>query len=139
MHVKDRQGNLISSEKEQDEWWKENFSEVLNSPDPNGQAHILEAETDIEIDTEEPSKTEICKAIASLRSNKAPGDDQLIAELFKADPNLAADILNSLFTSIWNNNIISTTWCKGNIIKRSKKGDLTNCITGEATSYCQYL
>lgn len=36
------------------------FAEVLNCPEPNEQAHIPEADTDLEIDTEEPSKTEIC-------------------------------------------------------------------------------
>lgn len=90
--VKDKQSNLITSEKEQDERLREHFAEVLNCPEPNDQTHILEADTDLEIDTEEPSKNEIYKAIAPLKNNKVPGDDQLPAELFKGDPNLAADI-----------------------------------------------
>ena len=61
MPGKDNQGNLITSEKEQDESLREHFAEVLNCPEPNDQTHILEANTDLEIDTEEPSKTEICK------------------------------------------------------------------------------
>ena len=100
---------------------------MLNCPDPNDLANIMESDTDLEIETEVPSKAEICKAISSLKNNKAPGNDQLPAELFKADPSLAADILHPLFTKIWNNNTIPTTWSTGNIVKLPKKGDLTNC------------
>lgn len=64
--VKDKQSNLITSEKEQDERLREHFAEVLNCPEPNDQTHILEADTDLEIDTEEPSKMKY-KAIASLK------------------------------------------------------------------------
>ena len=99
----------------------------MNRPKPNELTHIPEADTDLEIETEVPSKAEILKAITALENNKAPGNDQLPAELFKADPNLVADILHSLFTKIWNSNTIPTTWSKGNIIKVPKKGDLTNC------------
>jgi hypothetical protein len=46
---------------------------------------------DLEIDIVPPSKLEIQKAIKSLKNKKAPGTDQLNAELFKIDPVLAAD------------------------------------------------
>lgn len=127
MPVKDKQGKLITSEKEQDDRWKEHFEEVLNRPEPSSQAHIQEAHIDLDIATEKPSKAEIFKAITSLKNNKASGNDQLPAEIFQADPNLAADILHPLFTKIWNKNTIPTTWSEGNIIKLPKKGDLTNC------------
>lgn len=61
MPVKDKQGNLITSEKEQDERWREHFAEVLNHPEPNEQAHILETDTDLEIDTEKPLKLKYAK------------------------------------------------------------------------------
>ncbi|XP_062566445.1 uncharacterized protein LOC134228767 [Saccostrea cucullata] len=139
MPVKDKQGNLITSEREQEDRWREHFEEVLNRQEPNELAHIPEADTDSEIETEEPSKAEIFKAITALKNNKAPGNDQLPAELFKADPNHAAGILHSLFTKIWNNNTIPTTWSKGNIIKVTKKGDLIYCNNWRATPYYQYL
>lgn len=110
----------------------------MNRPEPNDIAHILEADNDLVIDTNEPWKTETCKVIASPKNNKAPEDDQLPAKLIKADRNLAADILHPLFTMIWNNNTIPTTWSKGNMIKLPKKGELT-AIIGEAIPYCQYL
>ena len=75
MPVKDKQGNLITSEREQDERWREHFEEVLNRPEPIELAHIPEADTDFEIETGEPSKAEIYKAITALKNNKAPGND----------------------------------------------------------------
>jgi hypothetical protein len=44
---------------------------------------------DPEIDTDPSSKLEIQKAIKNLKNKKAPGTDQLNAELLKIDPVLA--------------------------------------------------
>ncbi|XP_061171309.1 uncharacterized protein LOC133180881 [Saccostrea echinata] len=126
--VKDKQGNLIKSEREQDERWRKHFEEVLKCPEPNELAHIQEADIDLEIETEEPSKAEIHKAITTtLKNNKAPGNDQLPAEFFKAVPNLAADILHLLFTKIWNNNTISTT-CSSDACFIVKCGVRQGCV-----------
>jgi hypothetical protein len=51
----------------------------------------------------------------------------LNAELFKEDPALAAEILQPLFTSIWEGKIIPDDWAKGIIIKLVKKGTLSDC------------
>jgi hypothetical protein len=68
MPVKDKQGNIITSEREQNERWREHFEEVFNRPEPSDLANTLEADTDLEIETEVPSKAEICKAIASFNN-----------------------------------------------------------------------
>lgn len=49
------------------------------------------------------------------------------AELFKVDPELAAEIRQPLFTSIWEVKIIPDYWTKGIIIKLAKKGALSDC------------
>ena len=49
------------------------------------------------------------------------------AELFKEDPALAAEILQPLFTSIWEGKIIPDDWTKAIIIKLAKKGTLNDC------------
>jgi hypothetical protein len=66
MSVKDMQGNLITSEREEEKRWREHFEEVLNRREPNDLANILEADTDLEIETDVPFKAEI-----SLKNNKA--------------------------------------------------------------------
>ena len=125
--IKDKQGNLLTAEKEQEERWAEHFREVLNRPPPEETADIPEAQEDLDIDTEPPTKEEIVDAIKTLKNGKSPGQDNLDAELFKADPELAADILQPLFTSIWEGEKVPDDWTKGVIVKIPKKGALNDC------------
>ena len=45
-------------------------------------------------------------AIRSLKNRKAPGQDGLSAELFKADPEFAAQVLQPLFAAIWEEKLL---------------------------------
>lgn len=129
MPIKDKQNNTLSSEKEQKERWKEHFQEVLNRKEPENTVSIDITETPLELDIDlyAPTKLEIQRALKSLRNRKAPGIDQLNAELFKADVKQTSDILYPVFKEIWENNIIPDNWSEGDIIRIPKKGDLTNC------------
>ena len=98
--IEDKHGKLLSTEAEIEARWAEHFSEVLNRPQPTTEADIQNAEDDLDISTEPPSKAEIITAIKSLKNGKAPGQDNLNAEIFKADPDLAAGILQPLFADI---------------------------------------
>ena len=100
---------------------------MLNRPPPDRTHDIPEAENDLEVDTSPPTVDEIITAIKSLKNGKAPGLDNLNAELFKADPVVTASILYPLFKCVWNNNNIPDDWSKGSIIKIPKKGALNNC------------
>jgi hypothetical protein len=127
MPIKDKNNNILTTEREQYLKWKEHFQEVLNQKDPDELVIIPEAPMDLEIDTDRPSKLEIQKTIKSLKNKKAPGTDQLNAELFKIDPFLAADTLHPVFHKIWEKAVIPNSWSEGNIIRIPKSGDLTNC------------
>ena len=91
---------MLTTQKEQDVRWAKHFQEVLNRPPPEEQATITEAENDLEIFITPPGKNEIISAIKHLRNGKAPGKDYLNAELFKADPSTAAEILQPQFNLI---------------------------------------
>ncbi|CAG2233652.1 unnamed protein product [Mytilus edulis] len=127
VHIKDKNGRLLTTEDEQKARWAEHFKEVLNRPPPDDEAIVIEAVQDLEININLPDKQEIIKVIKSLKNGKSPGHDNLNAELFKVDPELAAEILQSLFTSIWEGKIIPDDWTKGIIIKLAKKGALSDC------------
>lgn len=73
-------------------------------------------------------KLETIASIKSLKNNKAPGNDNLTAEIFEADPIIAADILYPLFWKIWKNSIIPTTWSEGNIVELPKK-EISQTVT----------
>lgn len=125
--IKDKQGNILTSETDQEKRWTEHFYEVLNRPPPTEEPNINEPLQDLDISTEPPEVPEIISAIQSLKNGKAPGCDNLNAELFKTDTNLTANILHPLFTDIWNQSTIPKDWNKGTIIKIPKKGALNDC------------
>ena len=125
--VKDKNGILLTSEGEQQRHWTEHFRELLNRPPPTVMPNIQEAATDLDISTDVPTRREIIRAINSLKYGKALGHHNLNAELFKADPELAATILTPLFTKIWEQEEILTDWSRGVIIKIPKKGSLSDC------------
>ena len=110
MPIKDKNNNILTTEREQYLRWKEHFQKVLNRKDPDELVIIPEASVDLEIVTDPPSKLEIQKAIKSLKNKKAPGIDQLNAELFKIDPVLAADTLHPVFHKIWGKAVIPNSW-----------------------------
>ena len=80
-----------------------------------------------ETNLEPPTKDEIIRAIKSLKNNKAPGIDNISAEMLKADPKLISDKLYELFNIIWANVVLPAEWLKGLIVKLPKKGDKTEC------------
>ena len=125
--VMDKQGRLLTSEAEQEARWTEHFNEVLNRPPPTTEAVPQNLDTDLDVSIAPPEKEEIVAAIKSLKNGKAPGQDNLNAELFKADPELAAQILQPLLTAIWEEKQIPEDWTEGVIVKIPKKGTLSNC------------
>ena len=74
-----------------------------------------------------PGKEEIIAAIRSLKNGKSPGQDNLSAEVFKTHPQLAADLLQPLFTDIWEGKKLPKDWTEGVIVKIRRKGALKNC------------
>ena len=115
MPVKDKHGNLLTTENEKEVRWAEHFQEIINRPPQDQIIDINETENDLEVNAEIPATDEILTAIKSLKNGKSPGLDTLNAELFKADPGFATSVLLPLFQSIWSNNKIHADWCKGSI------------------------
>ena len=125
--IKDKDGKLLISEETQDARWAEYFSEILNRPPPETEPDIPVAVEDLEIETSPPSKEEIINAIKALKNNKAPGPDNLNAELFKTDPAIAAEILLPLMVKVWQDKRIPDDWNEATIIRIPKKGALNDC------------
>ena len=99
--VMDKNGNPLTTTNEQLKRWAEHFRELLNRPTPDSPPDIPPAETELPISCDKPSKTEIKKAIMTLRSGKAAGPDEIPAEAIKADTETAVQMLYSLFSKIW--------------------------------------
>ena len=97
----DKQGRLLTTEVEKEARWAEHFSEVLNRPPPTIEAEVQHSDNDLDVSTAPPGKEEIMATIRSLKNGKSPGQESLNAELFKAGPEFAAQVLQPLFAAIW--------------------------------------
>ena len=125
--VRDKQGNPLTTTEDQLKRWAEHFRELLNRPAPEAPPDIPPAEAILPISCDRPSKTEIRKAIMSLKNGKAAGPDEIPAEAIKADMKTAVDMLHSLFSKIWEEEQVPAEWREGILVKLPKKGDLRDC------------
>ena len=81
----------------------------------------------LDINTAVQEKEEIFKAIQSLKNGKAQGHDNLNAELFKADSDLAATTLQPRLAALLEGEEVPADWTNGVIIRIPKKGALSDC------------
>ena len=69
----------------------------------------------------------VTRAINSLTNNKAPGIDEVSAEMLKFGTDSIIRQLVGLFNSIWREHEVLDDWKKGIIVKLHKKGNLSDC------------
>ena len=122
--VRGTDGSVKIQEERVLEIWKEFFYDLLNReerPDIIERAHIPEVDMHIE----EPTIDCVRKAIKSLKNNKAPGLDNISAELIKHGGEILEFQLFKLIIKIWRVEAIPNDWDTGNIIPVHKKGDKT--------------
>ncbi|GFR71463.1 endonuclease-reverse transcriptase [Elysia marginata] len=71
--------------------------------------------------------SEIEKTIAKSKSNRAPGEDRITADMLKADTSMSAKCLVGLFNKVWTEEKVPDAWKKAILIKLPKKGVLSQC------------
>ena len=113
--VKDKQGQNITDSEQLLERWAEHFEELLNRPAPENPPYIAEAEIDIDIDCDPPTREEIIRAITKMKNGKAAGPDGIPAEALKVDVKTTVDMLLPLFVKIWEQEETPTDWKDGHI------------------------
>ena len=106
--IKDKKGNVRTSDADHLKRWKEHFEELLNRPSPQNPPDIAPAEEILQINCERPSKADIAKAIHHTKRGKASGPDKILAEATKADLETSIEILHDLFWKIWEQEEIPT-------------------------------
>ena len=84
-------------------------------------------EGELDIDTEPPTEKEIKRVVQTLKNGKAPGIDQITAELLKVDTESTCVQLGHLFDLIWREEKVPEQWKQGLICKVPKKGNLQQC------------
>ena len=133
-HILSRDGALLSDEGSCLEWWKDHFCSLLNNTGPSAPPNDSPSQpcsqrpgTDVPID--EPfSPSEIGHAVKRLKNNKAAGICGLNSELLKYGGPAMLLFLHTLFSTIWQTEIVPEDWWKGVIIPLWKrKGSRSDC------------
>ena len=75
----------------------------------------------------EPSREEMEKAICNLKTNKTPGEDDIIAELIKNASQELEKRLHALMCKIWGDEKMPDDRKIGLIIPLFKKGNKMKC------------
>ena len=120
--VKMTDGSTITEEKTKLEKWKENIQQLLSRCYPPTLADISVAEQDQDIERG-PITVQVKNAIKKLMNIKKQGDNNLYAEMLKAEQKMP-QILQHI---IQDNEMIPDTWKRGTIIRLPKKGNLSEC------------
>ena len=101
---------------------------MLNRDTPNSPPQGREDEGEkIDMSVEAPTTGEIKAALGTLKNGKAPGADQITAEMLKADTEQTSQEMKRILDLIWTEEKIPERWTKGLICKIPKKGNLQDC------------
>ncbi|XP_062615396.1 uncharacterized protein LOC134277126 [Saccostrea cucullata] len=120
--VRKQDGVLASSIEEELICWKEHFERVLNQECLSTEhAEIIEAIDTLDIDTNTPTIEEVKHAIKLLKNGKAPGIDQVHAEMLKAEKVLTPRLLTDILQTIWQTETAPDDWKVGLMVKLPKK------------------
>ena len=122
--VKDKNGNLFSSEGDQRDRCADHFKETLNRPAPQTPPTIPPPTELLGINTNPPSRIEISRAIKSLKTGKAAGPDGIPPEALKADIQTSTEMLYPLLNKVWEQEQVAEDWKKRHMVKLPKKGDM---------------
>ena len=101
--VMDKNGKILNDKESKTKLRLEHFTEVLNRENPSNPVSEMEIELPDEIeeiDTSESSRAEVRKAIGHLKNGKAPGIDNVQAELLKAGIDYATTKVKEVMDSV---------------------------------------
>ena len=133
--VLSRGGALLSDEGSCLERWKDHFCSLLSNTSPSAPpnespSQPISQRPGTDAPPDEPfSPSEIGHAVKRLKSNKAAGICGLNSELLKYEGPAMLLFLYTLFSTIWQTEIIPEDWRKGVIIPLWKrKGSGSDCF-----------
>jgi hypothetical protein len=103
--------------------WKQYFAKLMETDKhiDNQAQEAYTIENDIEIEL--PTYKELSDIINKLKGNKAPGTDNIPAELIKYGGYILKQIMYNLILSIWNKGQLPMEWLQGVIYPIYKKGE----------------
>jgi hypothetical protein len=120
-------GSLLTTDSEQSERWSTYFEELLNKPPVAVAQSPIDPINTRGFNESTPTPNEVKTAIKQLKNNKAPGADNIAAEMLKADLEVTTELLHPIVAEVWEGETIPEEFTDALIVKLAKKGDLTVC------------
>jgi hypothetical protein len=134
MPIKDKNGELLLNSSDRLERWREYFDELLNvtslvDPDLINEIQIDPIpQAEEKRQNAEPSIDEVRKALRQMKSRKAPGNDEVTADILKAGGEPVIKWLHEMFTDVWKNEEAAEEWNLAILIRLYKnKGEKQQC------------
>ena len=128
-NIRKTDGKFVSSSSDRLQRWREFFHELYNHDPPAGPAadppQIDQPQIPFPVDV--PTIAEVKAAVKSLKNGKAPGIDQITAEMIKAGGDILLQRLHVLLTCIWDTEYVPSAWKKAIVVPILKKGDSREC------------
>ncbi|GAA6104692.1 SLAIN motif-containing protein 1-like [Tachysurus ichikawai] len=130
--VKDSDGNLIATEANCLERWKEHFSLLLqHGTSPANRTISLAANAaapSVVCSTSPVTPEEVRAALGKLNNRKAPGICAITAEMLKSGGKSIVEWLTGIFNEVWETERLPSDWTRGVILPFWKrKGDRLVC------------
>ncbi|CAF5015969.1 unnamed protein product, partial [Rotaria socialis] len=126
MPIKDKHGKLILNSTDQLERWREFFDDLLNVSTAVDLQLIDHTKIKrIEKNEEERQNmqstiSEVRKALNQMKSRKAPGNDEITADLLKAGGEPVIKWLHEIFSDVWKQEEMVKEWNLAILIKLFK-------------------
>lgn len=114
-------GRLAHSDRDNSRILAQYFERLLNT-DPPASTFTFDSPPTPNPDSSPPDLAEIRELIQSLKNNKAPGEDSIIAEYWKLADDSALAPLIETFRQIWHTSVIPRDWASALIHPLHKKG-----------------
>ena len=128
--IKDKQGNTHADKKRGTEMLEKHFSAHLNTAfhhqSPPPAIDEIPGPPEEADDLPSISLEEIEQAVKNMKNRKAPGIDNITAEVLKAGGKPMAEMLHKIFNAIWVQERTPKNWARMLITPIHKKGDKHN-------------
>ena len=124
--IKDKDGNVLTSEERVLRRWKEYFEKLMNEENEREQRSVNVEKVEKEVNR--ISKWEVKKALKRMKNGKAVGPDDIPVEAWKCLGEKAVNFLTSLFNDILEKEEMPDEWRRSVMIPLFKnKGDVQSC------------
>uniref|UniRef100_A0A914VPX7 Reverse transcriptase domain-containing protein n=1 Tax=Plectus sambesii TaxID=2011161 RepID=A0A914VPX7_9BILA len=127
--IRDKAGNPLLKQDEQEKRWVEHFKDTQNQPAPTvtfdnaALEPVEEFPANLGPVTNEETKT----AVHLLKNGKVAGLDEVAPEMLKYGGPDTINALTNLINVCWDKLTVPEDWRRGVIIRLPKKGDLSKC------------